>query len=351
MNRHVKSMLTTVLIVLFATGAVILLVFLTRGKGDDATVGYQAPTVFAMDTTLDINIQGLPEKDAKADAAAVAALAKSVEAHTSMFKQGSDVYLVNKNAGVSPVKVHPDTLLMVKRSLELSAMMEGAFDITVAPVVKLWGFYDKKYRVPSRQEIDAALPLVGYQKVIVDEAAGTVMLPLRGMEIDLGWIANGYVVGEMYKLLKERWVKSAVINFGGSVGAIGRRADGKQWVVGIKDPRGEPGDLIGEINLSDNFVNTSGDYERYFIQNGVRYCHLIDPRTGRQPRSTMSTTIVGPQAMNDDILSKVFVLGSEKGLELLGRLTGYDAVFVNSDGSIVRSPGMNKYAITIKEHI
>jgi thiamine biosynthesis lipoprotein len=350
--KKTKGVVATLLIALLATGGILLLVFLTRGRtGEGKASGYSSPTIFAMDTTLDINIQSRPEKDARADVAAAVALVKNIEAHTSMFRAGSDVAEVNRDAGVAPVKVHPDTMEMVKRSLQFSAMMDGAFDITVAPIVRLWGFYDQKYRVPSQVEIDRTLPLVGYKKVLVDEQAGTVMLAQRGMQIDLGGVAKGYAVGSMYRLLKNRGVKSAVINFGGSVGAIGLRADGKPWVVGIKDPRGDPGTLVGELSISDNFVNTSGDYERYFIRDGVRYCHLIDPRTGRQPRSTMSTTIVGPDATNDDILSKLFVVGAQQGLELLGRLPGYDAVFVDSEGRIIQSSGMSKYVISIKERI
>lgn len=350
MKTRFRNVFVTLLVAVLATGGILVLVFVTKGgRSDSGSPGYHSPTVFAMDTTLDLTIQARSDEEARRDSEAAAALVKEIEARTSMFKEGSDVALINASAGVAAVKVHPETMVMVKRSLEFSALMDGAFDVTVAPIVKLWGFYDQKYRVPTREEINRTLPLVDYRKVLVDEQAGTVMLAGRGMEMDLGGVAKGYAVGEMYRLLKDRGVKSAIINFGGSVGAIGVRADGKPWVVGIKDPRGEPGDLVGELSISDNFVNTSGDYERYFIKDGVRYCHLIDPRTGLQPRSTMATTIVGPDATNDDILSKLFIVGAQKGLEILGRLPGYDAVFIDSEGRVIQSDGLRKSVITMKE--
>ena len=348
MRRRFKGVFAAVAVALLATGGILLLVFLTRGS-EGGTPGYHSPTVFAMDTMLDLTIQGRSEKQARRDTEAVVAYARDLEKRTSRFKAGSDVALINEKAGSSPVEVHPETLEMIERSVEFSRLTDGAFDITIAPVVQLWGFYDQEYRVPTRAEIDKTLALVDYRKILVDRAARTVMLEEPGMEIDLGGVAKGYAVAGMYRILKEQGVNSAIINFGGSVGAIGVRADGKPWAVGIKDPRGEPGDLIGELRISDNFVNTSGDYERYFVRDGVRYCHLIDPRTGLQPRSTMATTIVGPDATDDDILSKLFIVGAQRGLEVLGGLPGYEAVFIDSEGTVIQSDGLRKYVITMKE--
>jgi len=352
--KHVKSLFFTIFIALIATASIILMVFLVKGRsGAGSSEGYRSPTYFAMDTTLEITIQGRDEKTAKQDVQAALRLARSIESCTSRFKKGSDVSLINESAGSSPVKVHPETLEIVERSLELSRLTNGSFDITVAPIVKLWGFYNQDYRVPTQQEIDKTIALVDYGNVIVDHANGTVMLAKPGMEIDLGGVAKGYAAGAVCGLLKDRGVKSGLVNFGGAVGAIGLRSDRKPWVVGIKSPRGSPEDLLGEFELSNDYVSSSGDYERFFTKNGKRYCHIFDPATGRQPAEAMSVTVVGPDAMNADILSTaLFVLGPPRGLDLLSDFEGYEAVFVDSSGKVGLSKGMrSKYAIVMKEHV
>jgi len=352
--KKLKSFINIILITLLAAGAVVLVVFMSnRGSGSgEPKDTYHSPTVFAMDTNLDITIQGRGDQ-AKADSDAAIALARKIESHTSMFKRASDIYRVNANAGIAPVKVNSDTMYLIQTSLKYGADTGDAFDITVAPIVKLWGFYDQKYRIPSQAEIDNTLKLVGYQKVVVDQANGTVFLPEKGMAIDLGGVAKGYAVKQMYDLLTKRGVKSALINFGGSVGAVGRRADGKLWVIGVKHPRSEGGALVGELQAENAFINSSGDYERYFIRNGIRYCHIFDPKTGRQPTGVISTTVVGPDATLADILCKVpFMKGMQAGLEYMKTQPGYEALAIDSSGNITVTQGMkDKYVLTLPARI
>jgi thiamine biosynthesis lipoprotein len=353
--RKAKGVYSIILVTLLAAGTVVLVVYMSkRGEGTGEPKNtYHSPTVFAMDTSLDITIQGRSKDQAKADVDAAVALAREIESHTSRFKQESDVYKINANAGVAPVKVNADTMYLVGKSVEYGAKTGGAFDITVAPLVGLWGFYDQKYRIPSQEEISGALPLVDYRKIAVDQAGGTVMLPVKGMQIDMGGVAKGYAVEQMYNLLKQRGVKSALINFGGCVGALGRRADGKQWVVGIKHPRVEGGELVGELQVENAFVNTSGDYERFFIKDGKRYYHILDPATGYQPRDAISATVVGPDAMAADILAKApIVMGPKKGLALVQAEPGFEALAIDSSGNILYTPGMKqKYVVTMLPHI
>jgi thiamine biosynthesis lipoprotein len=305
-----------------------------------------------MDTTLEITIQGRDEKLAKRDVEAALQLVRKIESSTSRFKKGSDVWSIKENAGSAPVAVHPETLAIVERSLELSNLTGGAFDITVAPIVMLWGFYNQKYRVPSPEEIDRAKTLVYYGNVVVNHADGSVALSRPGMEIDLGGVAKGYTTGAVCDLLRNRGVRSGLVNFGGAVGAIGFRSDKKPWVVGVKSPRGDPEELLGELKVSNAYVSSSGDYERFFVKDGKRYCHIFDPATGRQPTGVMSVTVVGPDAMNVDILSTaLFVLGPQKGLELLSKFKGYGALIVDKRGKVESSNGMSKYVIEIKERV
>jgi thiamine biosynthesis lipoprotein len=345
-----RSLIITVITVVLATASILLLVFFTRnGASSDE---YRSPTLFAMDTTMDITIHERDDELAEDDVKAAFELVEKIESYTSRFTEGSDVWEINREAGTAPVKVHRETLEMVQRSVDFAELTGGAFDITVAPISELWGFYDQDYRVPSQAEIDSTRNLVGYQRIIVDADDGTVMLADEGMAIDLGAVAKGYAVGAVCELLKERGVKSGLVNFGGTVGAIGVRSDGKDWVVGIRSPRGEATDLIGELEASNAFVSSSGDYERFFEENGIRYCHIFDPRTGRQPTGAMSVTVVGPDAMNADILSTaLLVMGPEKGFELLEGFSGYDASIIDNNGNVELSKDMDDHLIRIQEHI
>lgn len=353
--KQVKKIINILVITLLAAGAVVLVVYLASREGGftEPKGTFHSPTLFAMDTTLDFTIQGRDKAQAQQHVDAAVALVHRVEDETSRFKPKSDVSNVNAQAGIAPVKVSDDTFAIIKRAQEYSKLTNGAFDITVAPISKLWGFYDQKYRVPTPEEIALARQLVDYRKVILDEKNRTVMLAEKGMEIDLGGIAKGYAVGAVYDLFKQRGVRHALINFGGAIGAVGNRVDGKDWVVGIKDPRGEGGALIGELKVSNNFVSSSGDYERFFIRNGKRYFHIFDPATGTNPTGVIATTVVGPNSMDADILSTtLLVQGPAKGLEFMKTQPGFEVLIIDSSGNILFTPNMkSKYVIEIQESV
>jgi thiamine biosynthesis lipoprotein len=353
--KHIKIMINILVITLLAAGAVVLVVFLASREGgySEPAGTYHSPTLFAMDTTLDITLQGRSKTLELEDVDAAVALVRRIENETSRFKPESDVVKINAQAGIAPVQVSEDTFTIVKRAQEYAQLTNGAFDITIAPVEKLWGFYDQKYRVPTAEEVARALSLVDYRKVILDEHNRTVMLAEKGMEIDLGGIAKGYAVWAMYDLFKQRGVEHGLINFGGAIGAVGKRADGKDWVVGIKDPRGEGGALIGELKISNNFVSSSGDYERFFIKGGKRYFHVFDPANGFNPRQVIATTIVGPDSMDADILSTTLIVqGPARGLELMKTRQGFEALVIESSGIIRFTPNMkSRYVIEIRERV
>jgi len=353
--KPIKKIFNIFLVSLLALGAVVLVVYLASREGGSSEPGdtYHSPTVFAMDTTLDVTIQGRGAAQSKKDFDTALALARKIENETSRFKPESDVSKINAQAGISPVPVSEDTFKIVGLSVEYGALTNGAFDITVASVAQLWGFFDQKYRVPSTQQIAQELSRVGYRKIIIDANNRTVMLAEKGMQIDLGGIAKGYAVGQMYELFKARGLKHALINFGGAIGALGTRSDGKDWVIGIKDPRGQGGELSGELRVSNAFVSSSGDYERFFIRDGKRYFHIFDPATGYNPTQVIGTTIVGPDSAIADILSTtLIVMGPARALELMKTQTGFEAILIDSAGKFLFTPNMkDKYVIEIKEHI
>lgn len=350
-NSIISSILILILSFLTVTG--IVFIANRNSSGEESGDVYHSPTAFAMDTTVDITIHGRKEDVAKRDVAASIELINNIESVTSRFKSGSDVMRINSSAGTAPVKVEPETIEIIERADNMSRQLEGVFDLTIAPVANLWGFYDKNFHVPDSTEIANVLSLVDYGQIAMDKTNSTVMLLKPGMEIDLGGVAKGYAVEQVCDLLRDRGVNSALVNFGGAVGAVGKRSDGKPWVIGIKDPRGSAGDIIGDLELTDGYVSSSGDYERYFEENGKRYFHIFNPKTGLNPDTIMAATVAGDTSLEADVMSTaIIVIGVEKSLEILQNTVGFDAVIVDSEGNVIVSPGMkNKYALTVENKI
>lgn len=246
----------------------------------------------------------------------------------------SDVIRINENAGIKPVQVSADTLKIVQRSLYYAQLSGGSFDITVGPIMDLWGFGKNEQRVPSDKQIQEALNLVDYRKVIVDPDNGTVYLQKPGMSLDFGGVAKGYATEEAAKILRESGIEHAIINAGGNVYALGARPDGSPWRVGVRDPRNGNG-IIVVLLVKNTSVVTSGDYERYFEEGDVRYSHLIDPSTGKQARDLIQTTVVTESSTDADILNKpLFVLGRQHGMNFARSLQGVGAIFVSADKQV-----------------
>lgn len=249
----------------------------------------------------------------------------------------SDIAKINLSAGISPVEVSVDTLELLKEALRISKLTEGAFDITIGVLTKEWGFTDGKYRVPTDREIRDKLELVNYKDIRISDSK--VKLSKRGMFIDLGGIAKGYAVDKVYELLKGKGVKRAIINAGGTIRTVEK--DPKRiWKIGIKDPTGNK-DILGILYLDSGLaVATSGDYERYFVKDGIKYHHLLDPKTGYPSNLCKSVTVVSKKAVEADALSTaIFVLGPKKGLSLAEKLD-VGVVIVDSKGDIFVSDNL-----------
>jgi thiamine biosynthesis lipoprotein len=253
----------------------------------------------------------------------------------------NDVVKINENAGTKPIAVSADTINMIERSNYFAGATGGAFDVTVGPVMDLWGFGKVEQHVPSDEEINRALSLVDYRKVQVDRNNMTVFLSQPGMSLDLGGVAKGYATDEAVKVLRQIGIQHAIINAGGNVYALGSKPDGSPWRVGVQDPRGEKG-IIAVLNLKDKAAVTSGDYERYFEQAGVRYHHIVNPATGKQARDVMQATVVSDSATDADILSTtLFVLGAKKGLSFVKELPGTGAIFVDAGRQVTYSENLH----------
>jgi thiamine biosynthesis lipoprotein len=289
-----------------------------------------------------ITVELWAEDAAKAEQAIDAVLdeMRHIDESMSTYKPSSEVSQVNAKAADGPMHIGKELFDLLTTAKEYSVITDGAFDITYASVGYLYDF--RKHVRPDDAQIAKALPAVNYQHVILDPKNQTVQFSQKGVRIDLGGIAKGYSVDRGIDVLKSLGYTRAYVGAGGDSRIIGDRF-GKPWVVGIRDPSKGEGNVIARIPLVDAAISTSGDYERYFEEKGVRYHHIIDPHTGHSASKVRSATVIGPYATRTDGLSKTaFVLGPEKAMEIYNRLDDIDAIIVKLDGTVVYSKGMQR---------
>jgi len=255
----------------------------------------------------------------------------------STYKPDSELSGVNARAAQEPVKIGVELFDLLRTAQQYSRDTDGAFDITYASVGYL---YDYRHGLrPDASSIERALPAVDYRHVVLDAAARTVRFGQPGVRIDLGGIGKGHAVDRAIEVLKSRGVTRALVTAGGDSRIIGDRF-GDPWVVGIRHPDRKD-EIIAKIPLEDAAISTSGDYERYFDENGVRHHHILDPHTGRSASKVRSATIIGPTATRTDGLSKTaFVLGPERALAIYNRLEDVDAILVTPDGRVLYTKGL-----------
>lgn len=268
---------------------------------------------------------------------------KEIEYRMSVTLSGSEVSLINANAGKHPVQVSSDTYTVIKEALHYSELTSGAFDPTVGPLVAAWGIGGENPRVPSKTELRRLTGLIDYRKVHLDPQARSVFLAQPEMSIDLGGIAKGYAADEVVKVLRENNITSGYVSLGGNVYVIGAKPDGSPWRIGIRNPFDDSGrSFIGVASVTDTSLVTSGTYERFFIADGVKYHHILDPDTGYPVVSDLaSVTIVSPNSMAADGLStSVFILGKKNGKALIESLPGVEAILVDNDRHVWISPGL-----------
>ena len=256
----------------------------------------------------------------------------------SVFQPESELSLLNASAGCGPVFVGDDALFLLTKSKHYSALSGGAFAITTRALSSLWRIHARCDTVPTRAEVEQAVALVSDEDILLDEEAGTAELARFGQSVDLGSIAKGYAADEVRRILAEGGVSDALINLGGTVSTLGRPRR-----VGIQHPDRFTGIAMGRITITDACVVTSGDYERYYEVDGVRYHHILDPKTGYPARAGLrSVTLIGQSALELDALSTVvFVRGAEEGLPLL-RQAGVDAVLVTDKLDVFCTEGLKK---------
>ena len=267
--------------------------------------------------------------------------AHRIEAKFSRYRPESVLSELNRQAGCGPLVVDEETEYLIRAALDLWTLTAGRFDPTVGILRRAWDF--KAGRVPSPAELAALLPLVDARAVRL--RSGTVALGKVGMELDLGGVGKEYAVDRVAELLSDEGVDSAIINFLGDVRTLGRRGDGQPWSVGVLDPF-QPGRCLLAIRIGEGAgIATSGDYERGFTQDGVRYHHLLDATTGQPARGLRSVTVVAPTAfLAGQLATAAFLLGPAQGLRLLEERPGIEGALVTEAGELLLSPGLDRIA-------
>lgn len=273
---------------------------------------------------------------------------EDIENKMSININDSEVIEINKNAGKSYVKVSPETYYVIKKGIYYSELSGGKFDISIGPLVKLWGIGEEGATVPPQNKIDEAISKIGYEDILLNETDKSVMLAKEGMIIDLGAIAKGYTADVLAEFLMSKNINSGIIDLGGNVLALGAK-DGKYpWNIGVQNPFDQRNKSIGVLKVIDKTIVASGVYERYFFENNKRYHHILDPFSGYPVENQlMSVTIVADKSIDADGLSTtVFALGIEEGTKLIESLDGVDAIFVDLDKNVYITNGL-KNAFTI----
>ncbi|MCB0401755.1 MAG: FAD:protein FMN transferase [Flavobacteriales bacterium] len=272
-----------------------------------------------------------------------------VEKMISSWDENSQTSWINKNAGIQAVKVDDELFQLIKRSLKISDLTDGAFDISFASIDKHWKFDRSMTALPDEVELKKSVALINYKNIVLDEANHTVFLKNKGMKIGFGAIGKGYVADKTAQLMKDMGVKSGMVNAGGDLIAWGNGYGNEKWKVGIADPDKEKG-IISWLDIQDMAVVTSGDYERYSMIDGVRYAHIINPKTGYPVTGLKSVTIVCKNAeVADALATSVFVLGQQKGLELINQLRDVECILVNDQNGMVTSKNLILNYITANQ--
>lgn len=299
----------------------------------------------AMGTTISLYFWTDDEAKAAKAAEAVFAELKRIDLLMTTWTPDSEVSRINAAAGDKPVAVGAETFAVIERAQDVARRTRGLFDISVGAFAGLWKFdQDMDGTLPDPAEVKRRLALVGYRNIVLDKRKRTVFLKQKGMKITLGGIAKGYAVDKCVALLHGLGFTSFMVQAGGDMYISGKKGD-KPWVVGIRDPRGGPGSLFASTAIEDHSFSTSGDYERGFVKDGVRYHHILDPRTGQPARATRSVTVRAKDAFTADAWSKVlFILGWEEGTKLIARekLADFEAAWVDDKNEVHVTDGLAK---------
>ncbi len=276
---------------------------------------------------------------------------KEIENKMSRYIPRSEVTLINEYAGEKPVPISEDTYFVLATALEYAEKTHGAFNPVLGNIVELWGIGTPGAQIPSQEALDQFLPYLDYDKLVLSKNPYTAYLSCDKIKIDLGAIAKGYAGDEMARILSEEGIESGILNLGGNVVVIGKKPDNSLWTIGVQNPlETERGEIAGIIKPLDTSVVTSGSYERFFEEDGIRYHHILDPATGYPAqKDVISSTIISPSSTIADALSTaVYILGKDQGLMLIESLPNVEAILITDKHEVYTSSGVKDDFFTLK---
>lgn len=265
-----------------------------------------------------------------------------IENLVSINKENTELTNLNENAGIKPVKLSETSYDIIKKGIHYSQISQGGYDVTIGPLVKLWSIGLPEAKVPNNDEIEKTIKNIDYSKVIMNDETKEVFLEESNMMLDLGSIAKGYVADEVASILKEENVDQAIIDLGGNIYALGLKNGDTNWKIGIQNPFDSRGEVVGVLEVSDKSVVTSGIYERFIEKDGVKYHHILNPKTGYPFETSIAgVSIVSDKSIDADALSTlVFTKGVEEGLEFVESLENIDAIFITNDKQVYTTSGL-----------
>lgn len=331
MNGRKLIILLVILILLYTVGC-------TQKPADPIS-----KSAFMMDTIINLRIYD--KTDEKILDMALDRL-REIEDRMSSAIENSDISLVNINAGIKPVQVHDDVYYVLETAKHYATLSDGAYEPTIGPLVDLWNINDEdrdRDSIPSDDEIGKMLELVNYNDLeLMDD--NYVYLKRVGMKLDLGGIVKGYAADEVKRIFAENGVKSAIIDLGGNIYVMGDKGNSEPWKIGVTNPFEPSGRFTGLLELTESSIITSGDYERYFTYEGKRYHHIIDSKTGYPADSEVAgVSIISERGIDGDALSTtLFILGVDKGLDLIEDMDGIEAIFITKDKKVIPSEGIKE---------
>ncbi|HEX2938634.1 MAG TPA: FAD:protein FMN transferase [Ruminiclostridium sp.] len=302
---------------------------------------YQSDSVYGMGTEIIQQIEGSSEYSSSEIFEATYKRLREIESRLSFFLPDSTVSRLNKSGG-KETAIDSDTETVLRQARIVSKASGGAFDITAAPLISLWRKHRRAESVPPLNSIKKAMQKIDYSSIEININSAKIK---KGQMIDFGGIGKGYAADEIVKIYKKHGVRSAYINLGGNVLSLGKKRGGIEWSVGIQNPRAPRGDCIGVIYLQDSSIVTSGDYERCYFVDGIRYHHIIDTKSGFPAENALiSATVVNPSSMLADAVSTAaFILGLEKGLDLISSFNNTQGVFITKDKDVYVTKGLKGY--------
>jgi thiamine biosynthesis lipoprotein len=304
-------------------------------------------TRFLMGTLFDITVLHTDVDKARKGIDKAFDEIQRIEGFTSKYILKSEIARINQNAGKSTFTASSELYSLLRKSIQYSEFTEGAFDVTIGTVQNLWNFENEKGTAPSPQTLLPLLPLVNYKNILLEK--NFVKLKHKGMKLDLGAVAKGYAIDKGIEILKKYDINNAILNGGGDLKSIGEKSSGVPWKIGIRHPR-KPASIIASLNGKNNAMATSGDYQKYFIQNGIRYHHILNPATGMQAQGLQSVTIIAKEAvLADAMATAVFVMGAERGMKFIEEQNRLEGVLITAEGKNLISSGIDNGEIDIHD--